>query len=163
MTLVRQAAPSEIAASSGSEPEVLIDGMECWTSAEKIITIIGTVGIMMYLVSTWWIAGEVAETVCMVCSLRSSKRLGKARLEAPRWDVRARFGPQSAVQESATAPVCRSAVVQSDRLLIHYFDIVCRIDLDARFITRHVGHACKSQAAAAHFVSLVFSCLCVKS
>ena len=62
----------------------------------------------MFLVSTWWTAGKVAaETVSMVCSLRSSKRLGKARLEAPRWDVRARFGPQSAVQESATALVCR--------------------------------------------------------
>ena len=54
-------------------------------------------------------------------------------------------------------------VVQSHRLLIHGFDIACCIDLDALFITRHVGHACKSQTAAAHFVSLVFSCLCVKS
>ena len=54
-------------------------------------------------------------------------------------------------------------VVQSDRSLIHGFDIACCTDLDALFNTGHIDHDCKAQTAAAHFVSLVFSRVYVKS
>ena len=55
-------------------------------------------------------------------------------------------------------------VVQSDRSLIHGFDIACCTDLDALFNTRHIDlDCCKAQTAAAHLVSLVFSCVYVKS
>ena len=52
MTLVRQAAASETAVSSSSESGEWINGMDCWTSAEWMITVIVTVGILVYLVPT---------------------------------------------------------------------------------------------------------------
>ena len=63
VTLVRQAAASEVAVSSGLEKEEWINEMDCWTSAGWMITMIVTVGILVYLVSTWWNAGKVAVTV----------------------------------------------------------------------------------------------------
>ena len=62
MTLVKQAAARLIAVSSGSESVEWISGADCWTSAGWLVTIIVTVGILVYLVSTWWNTGNVAAT-----------------------------------------------------------------------------------------------------
>ena len=63
MTRVKQAAASFIAVSSKSEGVEWISGADCWTSAGWLVTIIVTVGIQVYLVSTWWNTGKVAAAV----------------------------------------------------------------------------------------------------
>ena len=62
MTLVEQAAANEFAASSESESVEWSNGADCWTSADRMATIIVTIGILVYLVSMWWNAG-IATTV----------------------------------------------------------------------------------------------------
>ena len=52
VTLVRQAAARETAVSSRSESGEWIKRMDCWTSAEWMITVVVTVGILVYLVPT---------------------------------------------------------------------------------------------------------------
>ena len=60
MTLVRQAAARETAVSPRSESGERVKRMDCWTSAEWMITVVVTVGILVYLVSTWWNDGKIS-------------------------------------------------------------------------------------------------------
>ena len=65
MTLVRQAAASEIAVPSGAEYETWIDEhrINCWAMSGWITVVIMTCCILMGLVLLWWKSGRVAETI----------------------------------------------------------------------------------------------------
>ena len=65
MTLVRQAAASEIAVPSGAERETWIHGYRAdyWTAAGWITVALVTCCIRMGLVSMWWKLGRVGETM----------------------------------------------------------------------------------------------------
>ena len=65
MTVVRQAAASEIAVPSGAEHETWIDGYRAdyWTAAGWITVVIMTCCILLCLVLMWWKSETAAETI----------------------------------------------------------------------------------------------------